>query len=279
LRATSEIIKGRLYHFSEIIGIGTVFFFCLIGYRSGFMSEWEIIDSGCQSAEENMRFDAGLLERAESFSRPILHFYEWTGDSATYGYFIDPSKLLNLDQVKKISLQLARRPTGGGIVFHHWDMAFSVLVPATRREFSLNTLENYAFVNRAVLSSVKEFLKNQPLLSLTPHDFASWDPDCLYFCMAKPTKYDVMWEGKKIAGAAQRKTRKGFLHQGTIALMNPNVEYLNQVLLPGTKVREAMLAYTCPLLGKSTQTFEVDRAKQCLRGLLATHLSRSSLES
>jgi lipoate-protein ligase A len=96
--------------------------------------------------------------------------------------------------------------------------------------------------------------------------------------MAKPTKYDVMWEDKKIAGAAQRKTRKGFLHQGTIALVNPNREYLEQILLPGTKVREAMLAHTCPLLGKSAQAFERERAKQSLRALLATHLSHSSLK-
>ena len=242
------------------------------------MVDWEIIDSGYQSAEENMRFDTELLEKAGSFSCPILHFYEWTGDSATYGYFTDPSKFLNLDQAQKLSLQLARRPTGGGIVFHCWDMAFSILVPAKCREFSFNTLENYAFVNNAVLSSVKEFLENQPPLSLTPNDLASWDSHCLHFCMAKPTKYDVMWEGKKIAGAAQRKTRHGFLHQGTLALLSPNIDYLGQVLLPGTKVREAMLAHTYPLLEQSAQALEMDRAKQRLRSLLATHLRRSSLE-
>lgn len=243
------------------------------------MSDWEIIDSGCQSAEANMRFDAHLLEKVDSFLRPILHFYDWTGDSATYGYFIDPAKFLNVNRVQTLSLQLARRPTGGGIVFHSWDLAFSVLVPASCREFSLNTLENYAFVNHAVLSAVEEFLQNQPLLSLTQNDFVPWDSNCSHFCMAKPTKYDLLWEGKKIAGAAQRKTRLGFLHQGTIALVGPNIEYLEQILLPGTRVREAMLAHTYPLLGQSAQASEIAIAKQCLRTLLATHLRRCSLES
>ncbi len=241
------------------------------------MSDWEIIDTGHQSAEENMRFDAELLEQADTLSHPILHFYEWSGNSATHGYFTDPSKLLNLDNVRRFSLQLVRRPTGGGIVFHGWDMAFSVLVPATCSEFSLNTLENYAFVNNAVLTSVKEFLDHQPPLSLTAEDFASWDSNCAHFCMAKPTKYDVMWEGKKIAGAAQRKTRKGFLHQGTIALAHPNSEYLDRILLPGTKVLDAMLAHTYPLLEKSSHQAEINAAKQRLRILLATHLSHASL--
>jgi len=47
------------------------------------MSDWEIMDTGRQSAEENMRFDAQLLEDAETFARPVLHLYEWEGDSAT----------------------------------------------------------------------------------------------------------------------------------------------------------------------------------------------------
>lgn len=241
------------------------------------MADWEIIDTGCQSAEENMRLDAELLERADALTRPILHLYEWSGDSATYGYFTDPSKLLNLDKAQQFSLQLARRPTGGGIVFHIWDMAFSVLVPASCCEFSSNTLENYAFVNNAVLSAVKEFFDLRTPLALTPEDYVSWDPDCVHFCMAKPTKYDVVWKGRKIAGAAQRKTRKGFLHQGTIALVPPDIEYLDHILLPGTKVCDAMLAHTCPLLEKSSQKSETNAAKQRLRFLLATHLSRASL--
>jgi lipoate---protein ligase len=239
------------------------------------MTEWTIIDTGIQSASENMRFDTELLEKAHTFSSPILHLYEWAGESATYGYFTDPAELLNLENAQKLSLDLARRPTGGGIVFHLWDMAFSVLVPSHCPEFSTNTLENYAFVNNAVLSSVKEFLGNIPPLSLTPDDFSPWDSDCSRFCMAKPTKYDVMWEGKKIAGAAQRKTKKGYLHQGTIALVMPPLDYLDQILLPGTRVKEAMLAHTCPLLGRSSS--QMPQAKLRLRELLATHLTKSSL--
>lgn len=235
---------------------------------------WEIVDTGVHSAEENMRFDAELLEKADRFARPVLHLYEWSGDSATYGHFIEPGQFLHLDNAKKRLLQLARRPTGGGIVFHIWDMAFSVLVPAACPEFSTNTLDNYALVNNAVLAAVKELLGQQSPVSLTPDDYSPWDTHCGHFCMAKPTKYDVMWEGRKIAGAAQRKTRLGFLHQGTIALVLPPQEYLDAVLLPGTQVREAMMAHTFPILKKGDS---LPDAKKRLRELLATHLSNSSL--
>jgi lipoate-protein ligase A len=241
------------------------------------MSDWEIIDTGVQSAEENMRFDTELLEKADAQERPVLHFYEWAGESATYGYFTDPAKLLDLSNIKKLSLDLARRPTGGGIVFHIWDMAFSVLISARCLEYSTHTLENYAFVNNAVLASVTEFLDHRAPLTLTADDFLPWDPNCLHFCMAKPTKYDVMWEGRKVAGAAQRKTKKGFLHQGTIALLMPPREYLEQVLLPGTQVLEAMQAHTCPLLSRTCSHEQMAAAKGRLRSLLATHLTHASL--
>jgi lipoate-protein ligase A len=239
------------------------------------VSEWEILDSGCQRADENMHLDSELLGRADQFSRPILHLYEWAGDSATYGHFIDPSQFLNLDSVRTLGLQLARRPTGGGIVFHMWDMAFSVLIPASCPEFSLNTLDNYAFVNHAVLCAAREFLDQPSQFSLISKDCHSWDTHCGHFCMAKPTKYDLVWKERKIAGAAQRKTRKGFLHQGTIAMVPPNEEYLTQVLLPGTKVREAMRAHTHPLC---SQQSELTDAKKQLRSLLATHLRYASLK-
>ncbi|MFN2477371.1 MAG: hypothetical protein ABR526_13640, partial [Chthoniobacterales bacterium] len=37
-------------------------------------------------------------------------------------------------------------------------------------------------------------------------------------CFANPVESDVMANGRKIAGAAQRRTRAGLLHQGSIQL-------------------------------------------------------------
>lgn len=220
--------------------------------------DWNILDTGTRLAEENMLLDAELLETLDPHALPILHFYDWAGDSATYGYFVRPSDFLNLSQARKLGLNLAKRPTGGGIVFHIWDLAFSVLIPAGHPQFSENTLDNYAFVNNAVLAAVSSFLDSRPVL--IPENAPAFDPSCTRFCMAQPTKYDVVMHGKKIAGAAQRKTKKGFLHQGTIALKMPSEEYLRAILLPETKVLEAMLANTFPLLREEENLNEGRRA-------------------
>jgi lipoate-protein ligase A len=40
--------------------------------------------------------------------------------------------------------------------------------------------------------------------------------DASYTCFANPVRADVMIDGRKIAGAAQRRTRRGLLQQGSI---------------------------------------------------------------
>ena len=178
-----------------------------------------------------MKIDALLLDELKSES--VIHFYDWEGPSATYGYFIDVSKYLKVPS----PLALARRPTGGGIIFHTIDYAFSVLVPSCHPRFSENTLENYRLINEPVKRAIGAagLLAEEPI----PLDEAS-----SHFCMAKPTKYDVMIGSRKVAGAAQRRKKQGFLHQGSIALMMPTDFFLDEVLLPGTRVKEGMFAHT-----------------------------------
>lgn len=220
--------------------------------------DWTILDTGVKTAQENMQIDAQLLDALDQHTLPILHFYDWQQDSATFGYFVKPEDYINLEAAARKGLALAKRPTGGGIVFHLWDLAFSILVPATHPLFSENTLENYSFVNQAVLSAASRFIRDRP--ELITKDFEALDPSCSRFCMARPTKYDVIYQGKKIAGAAQRKTKKGFLHQGTIALKMPDEEYLEAILRQDTRVLEAIQAHSFSLLGSEENLNEGRKA-------------------
>lgn len=191
---------------------------------------WKIIDSGLNHPAAHMEQDQSLLIDLEHHRVPILHFYDFENESATYGYFIKPEKYLNLENVEKQGLSLARRPTGGGITFHLTDFAFSVLLPSTHPHFSLNTLSNYAFINGIVRNVVIQFLGSEKEIQLLASENNESVDEATHFCMAKPTKYDIILNGRKIAGAAQRLTKFGLLHQGTIALHLPDDEYLKKIL-------------------------------------------------
>jgi len=196
----------------------------------------KIIDTGSGDAQHNMDVDAHLLESLED--TPILHLYDWTAPSATYGHFIQPERFLYQDRLSRWNLQLARRPTGGGILFHGSDFTFSFLLPASHPDFSMNTLENYHFVNHLVIGLLSQFqVANYTLLPEPPPAVQGAEK---HFCMAHPTQYDVIWNGCKIGGAAQRRTKKGFLHQGSISLLSPSLDMLQDLLIDERTITAAM---------------------------------------
>lgn len=180
-----------------------------------------------------MDFDKELLNGLNERSLPTLHFYSWP-PSITYGHFIDIDKHLNIKKITDQGICLARRPTGGGIVFHMWDMAFSFLLPSHHKRFSTDPLDNYHFVNGSVLDAVKKKFELSSLEFKHEKMFSN-------FCMANPTKYDLIVDGKKIAGAAQRMTKRGYLHQGTIALIKPKKDLLDSIVLD-EKTKEGIIA-------------------------------------
>ncbi len=193
----------------------------------------KILDTKKKSAKNNMKIDEDLLDNLKD--KPILHFYDWEKDSITYGYFIDIKKYINLKKAKEKNLVLAKRPTGGGIVFHIWDIAFSFLMPKDHKYFFLDPLKNYEFVNNLILQTLEKFLikkeKNSKFYSLAKIDHLNKNKSFDDFCMAKPTKYDVVYKGKKIAGASQRRKKTGYLHQSSICLIKPDFNYLKDVLI------------------------------------------------
>lgn len=232
------------------------------------MVAMDVLDTKISSAAENMRIDEQLLAQLDPNGEPILHLYRWDGLSATYGHFIDPGEWFHLTKVESNKLSLGRRPTGGGIVFHIWDLAFSFLMPSSHRAFSLNTLNNYRFVNEVVLEAVKEFFHLESAPTIIPEDFQAKSSDCSRFCMAKPTQYDVVFRGLKIAGAAQRRRRQGYLHQGTISLGLPDENFLRDVLCSSEEVIQAMTLYTFSPLGKDAPLQQFSEVRSALEKLL-----------
>ena len=224
---------------------------------------WKIVKQEKLGARENMLLDEKHLLEIQPDDEPILYFYEWKNPSATFGVFTKPKQLFKETQ----PLDLAVRPTGGGVLFHLWDLAFSAIVPAHHPGYSADIMKNYKFINDAVLEAVKNTLNRSVSASLLPVDPVPLDQHSAFFCFAKPTKYDVMIDGKKIAGAAQRRKKNGYLHQGSISISPPSYDFLERILLPEVRITEAMKLNTYYLLKSPSQSEFVD-AKESLKNHL-----------
>ncbi len=204
-----------------------------------------LLNTGVHSASENMAIDQSLLEKLDPQGDPILHLYQWKGDSLTYGHFTKPENLLDLEAVQNHGLSMAKRVTGGGVTFHFSDYAFSFLMPKNHFYYSENTLENYAFVNQFVLQAVSKVIAQTPSLELLKNAKKEDRLDERFkFCMAQPTKYDVLLNGKKVGGAAQRRTTRGYLHHGSVAIALPDPSYLKSILLSKKRVFDAIYEHS-----------------------------------
>jgi len=166
---------------------------------------WLLLNSGPSGAAFNMALDEALLEAMPRLQKPVLRFYGWTEPAATFGYFQKFSEVERATQLRP----LIRRPTGGGIVPHDADWTYSAIFPAGHEWHSLKAEESYRRIHDWLRLAFAE-LKIETDLA----------PCCKKMlpgqCFVGHEKSDLLWHGKKIAGAAQRRNKLGLLIQGSV---------------------------------------------------------------
>jgi lipoyl(octanoyl) transferase len=164
-----------------------------------------ILNSGPGAPAFNMALDAALLEAVSRLDKPVLRFYGWAEPAATFGYF---QKYAEVERATLLR-PLIRRPTGGGIVPHAADWTYSLAFPPGHEWHSLRAEESYRRVHEWIQSA---FAKSNVTTTLAPNSHRVGPGQCF----AGYEKFDVLWIGKKIAGAAQRRNKLGLLIQGSV---------------------------------------------------------------
>ena len=159
-------------------------------------------ESEPQSAALNMAIDETLLETAAS---PSLRFYRWRRSALSFGYFGSYAEVADQRSVREI----VRRWTGGGVVPHGDDLTYSVIIPASHPFFAHSSLAIYSSLHDAIRRALQENDIEATLAN-------SVSPRVSEACFANTVRADVISEGRKIAGAAHRRSRLGLLHQGSI---------------------------------------------------------------
>jgi lipoate-protein ligase A len=166
---------------------------------------WLLLNSGPGAPAGNMALDEALLEAMPRLGQPVLRFYGWTEPAATFGYFqkfaeVEPATLLR---------PLIRRPTGGGLVPHAADWTYSLAFPVGSEWHSLRAEESYRRVHEWIQAAFSR-LGVETELALSCKKSAPGQ------CFVGHEKHDLLWRGRKIAGAAQRRNKLGLLIQGSV---------------------------------------------------------------
>jgi lipoate-protein ligase A len=158
-------------------------------------------DTVAREGPEQMACDEALLGYA---ARPVLRVFNWSRPWVSAGYFVGWESA----GTTRPDLPHCRRWTGGGVVVHDGDFTFAVAAPHGEAWARLRPAASYLVLHQALASALQASnpsprLATEPALSGRE-------------CFASPVAHDVMVEGNKVAGGAQRRTRQGLLHQGSI---------------------------------------------------------------
>ncbi|HVR34457.1 MAG TPA: hypothetical protein VMS21_01255 [Methylomirabilota bacterium] len=168
-------------------------------------SDWYLLNSGLGEPALNMAWDEALLEAAAQLGQRVFRSYGWTQPAATFGYFQKHAEVERLTPLRP----LIRRPTGGGLVPHDADWTYSVVVPPNDPWYRMSAVDSYRRMHEWIHEAFKA-------LSLPTDLSPCRQSDAPGQCFVGAERFDLLHEGRKLAGAAQRRNRLGLLIQGSI---------------------------------------------------------------
>jgi lipoate-protein ligase A len=242
------------------------------------MNTWRYIDSGPNIAAYNMAVDEELLARAQAGeSTPVLRLYTWDPPAVSLGRFQKMADAVNVDACRKHGFDIVRRITGGRAVLHRNELTYCIVSRTDNPLFPPNVQGTYKIIAAGLLAGLTNLGIQAEIVSRGSRlshlvDGHAKDPACF----SSPSWYEIVVNGKKIIGSAQRRLSGAFLQHGSILISyDPVLEAeviqgrgsgygvtsITQVLgtealLPG--IKNAILAGFSGALGISLRTEDSD---------------------
>ncbi|UGB29457.1 lipoate--protein ligase family protein [Metabacillus sp. B2-18] len=203
---------------------------------------WRYIDSGNCSPAYNMALDEALLEwHSEGKIPPTIRFYGWNPATLSIGYFQKVEKEIDLEAVKKYGLGFVRRPTGGRGVLHDQELTYSVIVSEEHPEMPKTVTEAYRVISEGILEGFKNLgLDAYFAIPRTDEEKAGLKSPRSAVCFDAPSWYELVVEGRKVAGSAQTRQKGVILQHGSILLDLDEDMLFDLFKYPNDRVKERM---------------------------------------
>ncbi|MDR3284962.1 MAG: lipoate--protein ligase family protein [Treponema sp.] len=160
--------------------------------------QFRLLNTGQHDGFSNMGLDEAILESvAKGASLPTLRFYGWAPPAVSVGYFQGLEEEVDLVSCKLHGVDVVRRITGGGAVFHHHELTYSIIMPGTHPAALPGIQDSYRILCAGI---VEGFALLGVAASFVPiNDIVSAD-------------------GRKLSGNAQTRRMGCVLQHGTVLL-------------------------------------------------------------
>lgn len=183
-------------------------------------TKWYFIDSGPCAPSYNMALDEALLDwHSEGLIPPVIRFYEWNPATLSIGYFQSVEKEIDMEAVRRLGLGFVRRPTGGRGVLHEHELTYSVIVSEDYPNMPATVTEAYRVISEGLLKGFQSLgLEAYFSIPNTPDKLQALKNPKTAVCFDTPSWYELVVEGKKVAGSAQTRQKGVILQHGAILL-------------------------------------------------------------
>ena len=220
---------------------------------------WRFIDSGPGTAAVNMKLDEDLLLQAlMPGALPVLRLYTWDPPAVSLGRFQRQDSAVNSVACAKQGFDIIRRITGGRAVLHNRELTYSVISPDKNALFPPGVLGTYKVIAAGLLAGFKNLGIPAELVTRTGRHAPLVDKNSREAaCFASPSWYEIIAQGKKIAGSAQRRVAGAFLQHGSILINHDPA--LEAEVIPGGSPAERVTSIEREL-GRPVSLDEVKRA-------------------
>ncbi|MFD1204426.1 MULTISPECIES: biotin/lipoate A/B protein ligase family protein [Sporosarcina] len=203
---------------------------------------WHFINSGKRSPSYNMALDEALLDwHSKGEIGPVLRFYEWEPATLSIGYFQSVDKEIDMSSVKEHGLGFVRRPTGGRGVLHEDELTYSVIVSEAYPDMPETVTEAYRVISGGLLKGFQNLgLQAEFSVPASKEQADRLKKPKSAVCFDAPSWYELVVEGKKVAGSAQTRQKGVILQHGAILLSLDEDKLISLFKFDSAEARERM---------------------------------------
>jgi lipoate-protein ligase A len=184
------------------------------------MTPWRFIDTGPLDGSSNMAVDEALLNCFDpEKSRPVFRIYGWEPPALSLGRFQKAREILDPVRCNAAAMPVVRRVTGGGVIYHADEITYSLVCSPHHVPPAASIKESF----RVLTSFLVRFyvkLGLNPCYAMESFPDRTGPGERCVFCFAGKESYDILIEGKKIGGNAQRRLKNVIFQHGSIPLVN-----------------------------------------------------------
>ena len=177
-------------------------------------------------AAENMARDEALLAEAQ----PVVRLYGWRPAAVSLGRAQTEAEV-DLDAARAWGLDVVRRATGGGAILHNeTEVTYGVVLPLDHPGLPRDISGSFSFLSAGVVEALRA-------LGLPAEIESVPDNTRETLCYVRKQGTNVMVNGRKISGGAQRRSDKAVLQHGTVIVERDEERMARLFRTPADEIR------------------------------------------